>query len=520
MLNLSENSTQRLTEGVFEGLTSCSELDMSSNRISNISLGSFKGLDRLAILKLRSNSLQILAEGVFEGLPFCTELDLSSNSISNVETRAFRGLNRLTTLKLYNNALSQIDSTILTGLKYLETLGLSDNYITTIFPEAFSGLLWLQTLHLGNNYLSNIQGSMWVGFHSLEHLTLSGNRLTQIPRHGISHMPVLKKLGLSSNQLTTLRSNIFNPDDYPDSNGRPLQLKMYLYDNPFWCDRALCWLKNAQESGSIIFAGSGPKCANLYDASLEEIELNCTSGFSFFYLFSVRQRNCGKVIFSRASVSHSFHSGVGGGYSPTSPPIQWTWNTTGYGWQAGGTHPTGMLSCSFCKHHFITMGFFFISTLFHLNENRSIETCLQFTMFSADIIMTTNSQESENSMTTTPSDDGSETAESGNDKRTQTHRKTTVIPSCLFVAVFLKSIFKKKIWCWSCSTNQSYSNIQFGMFKEWMDTIDSFVTRTMFHFISSNSCNPFELFIKREKNLCYAYGNVWLHKWCVISKQN
>ena len=25
--------------------------------------------------------------------------------------------------------------------------------------------------------------------------------------------------------------------------------------------------------------------------------------------------------------------------------ISWTWHTTGYGRQAGGTHPTGMLSC-------------------------------------------------------------------------------------------------------------------------------------------------------------------------------
>ena len=98
-------------------------------------------------------------------------------------------------------------------------------------------------------------------------------------------MPVLKKLGLSSNQLTTLRSNIFNPDDYPDSNGRPLQLNLYLYENPFRCDRALCWLKDAQESGSIIFAGSGPKCPNLDDASLEEIELDCTSGFYIFLSF-------------------------------------------------------------------------------------------------------------------------------------------------------------------------------------------------------------------------------------------
>ena len=30
-----------------------------------------------------------------------------------------------------------------------------------------------------------------------------------------------------------------------------------------------------------------------------------------------------------------------GGYSP----LQDTWDITGYGQQAGGTHPTGMLSC-------------------------------------------------------------------------------------------------------------------------------------------------------------------------------
>ena len=32
------------------------------------------------------------------------------------------------------------------------------------------------------------------------------------------------------------------------------------------------------------------------------------------------------------------------GVGQTSPP-QHTWDTTGYGQQAGGTHPTGMLSC-------------------------------------------------------------------------------------------------------------------------------------------------------------------------------
>ena len=54
-------------------------------------------------------------------------------------------------------------------------------------------------------------------------------------------------------------------------------------------------------------------------------------------IISARQRSCGKVMFSQASVCSQ---GCGGGYSP--PRLM----DLGYGWQTG-THPTGMLSCSF-----------------------------------------------------------------------------------------------------------------------------------------------------------------------------
>ena len=37
---------------------------------------------------------------------------------------------------------------------------------------------------------------------------------------------------------------------------------------------------------------------------------------------------------------------VQGGWILTHPPDTWTWDTTGCGWQVGGMHPTGMLSCS------------------------------------------------------------------------------------------------------------------------------------------------------------------------------
>ena len=86
-------------------------------------------------------------------------------------------------------------------------------------------------------------------------------------------------------------------------------------------------------------------------------------------IITIPKRSCGKVIFSQVSVcpcllhvlsrgylwyqvsqGWSMFRGVGksrgeGMYKGVLPPHQ-TWDTTGYGWQAGGTHPSGMLPWS------------------------------------------------------------------------------------------------------------------------------------------------------------------------------
>ena len=94
----------------------------------------------------------------------------------------------------------------------------------------------------------------------------------------------------------------------------------------------------------------------------------CTDAAYQFLLFTVHNDSCGKVMFSQACVKNSVHRRVGvcpkkcwdtpPGRQPSwqTPPqvdtpqadIPWADippNTTGYGQQAGGTHPTGMHSC-------------------------------------------------------------------------------------------------------------------------------------------------------------------------------
>ena len=73
---------------------------------------------------------------------------------------------------------------------------------------------------------------MWVGLQFLEFLSMPKNGIKDVPQHVIAHMPALKKLGFASHQLKTISADVFNPEDYPNSNGRPEHLKLGLYGNP------------------------------------------------------------------------------------------------------------------------------------------------------------------------------------------------------------------------------------------------------------------------------------------------
>ena len=94
-----------------------------------------------------------------------------------------------------------------------------------------------------------------------------------------SHLPSLQTLNLNRLSLTTLRPDIFNPADYPDSNGRPPRLELWLEGNRLQCNTSLCWLKEAVENGSIYFPSDGsPKCYNSTEYPFESVTLDCTSG--------------------------------------------------------------------------------------------------------------------------------------------------------------------------------------------------------------------------------------------------
>ena len=112
---------------------------------------------------------------------------------------------------------------------------------------------------------------MWFGLYSLTGLHLEFNLITTIDDRTFAKLPNLEKLNLDNNYLTTFNDNVFSLKRH----GMIVQL--WLGDNPMYCDCRMCWLKEAEEQGSIEFnyGFRYPDCDNRPGEFWETIQLDC-----------------------------------------------------------------------------------------------------------------------------------------------------------------------------------------------------------------------------------------------------
>ena len=139
-----------LPGGLFHGLTSVKELDLSGNfffppkPLTTLQAGVFEGLDALEELDLQHNQLATLEVGAFDGLSSLKSLDLSGNKLASLEVGVFRGLSSLTSLDLSINPLTKIDSSVFAHPVNLETLVLSQ---ATMVPASSPSEAWVCSAH-------------------------------------------------------------------------------------------------------------------------------------------------------------------------------------------------------------------------------------------------------------------------------------------------------------------------------------------------------------------------------------
>lgn len=177
VLNISDNQIDEIKQDTFKDMYNLKILDLSNNDIHVIENFSFDLLS-LDHLLLQGNSLTHLWKTYFTGAKKIINLDISYNKLTDISSDAFDSLlNSIRTLKLHNNQIKHIHVGMFRGMKYLQELNLANNQIINIDSNGFEDLQNLKVLNLHKNQLDTVDGKFIQGLSSLRDLYLDCNPL-------------------------------------------------------------------------------------------------------------------------------------------------------------------------------------------------------------------------------------------------------------------------------------------------------------------------------------------------------
>lgn len=288
VLDLSHNRFRSLPEAVSTSkMQRLQSLSLSGNAIE--ALGNGLQMPSLWRLEVSDNKLANLTSGNLAGLPGLQVLDLSLNSITAIEKGAFSGAAKaLKALRLDSNNLLKMDN-LFQDLASLSWLNVSANSIS-VFDYAMlprSSLTWLDLHQNAIDSLGNYF-SLEDNFPSLTHIDASFNRLTELGPQNVPNnvetlvlndnqiqtlVPYtffkktrLKKVDLSVNQIESIDRNALRlPVGKVESS--PLQTEFLFGGNPIKCDCHMAWFKSinqlSNDLGTEATGLSFPKVADL-----------------------------------------------------------------------------------------------------------------------------------------------------------------------------------------------------------------------------------------------------------------
>ncbi|XP_013192163.1 toll-like receptor Tollo [Amyelois transitella] len=243
-LDLSENNMFLFPEGALCSLRNLEYLNMTGNRMRDISHFQFstahrhpseKCGDNLLVLDLSRNIIDTLPPNLLSGLRRLQKLYLQGNGLNSIADRALEGLISLTTVRFSDNQLTSLPPELFSDTKELKEIYLNNNTITVLAPGLFSDLVqllvldlswneltsdWINTstfsglkrlvyLDFSHNRVSKLEIALFRDLHNLQVLKMQENFIEHIPENVFSTLSNLHTLILSNNRLTTIESYAF-----------------------------------------------------------------------------------------------------------------------------------------------------------------------------------------------------------------------------------------------------------------------------------------------------------------------
>ncbi|XKL67486.1 hypothetical protein PGB90_002977 [Kerria lacca] len=188
-------------------------LDASYNNFVLVPNIGFSALKQLQELKLHNNEISMIADHALGGLKNLKSLDLSSNKIVSLPLDLFvECAESIKEIYLQNNSISVLSPRLFANLNQLLSLDLSSNQLTSawINNETFSGLIRLVLLNLSRNQITKLDPTLFHDLYTLQILNLEHNGLETIPADTFTALNNLHTLVLSYNRLKHLEAYSLN----------------------------------------------------------------------------------------------------------------------------------------------------------------------------------------------------------------------------------------------------------------------------------------------------------------------
>ncbi|XP_052757161.1 chaoptin-like isoform X2 [Galleria mellonella] len=179
-------------------------LDLSRDRLTQLSPEQFQNMRRLRHLRLNANELRSLPRDSFKNTVL-EHLDLSQNQISIFPSSALTHVGfTLRRLELAHNQLEYLDAAMFHAISFLHELNLANNALTVLSDNTFAGLSRLMVLDLSFNAIKTNFKELFHNLPRLRRLGLAGIGLKSIP-----HLPLanLTELNLSDNHISSFRES-------------------------------------------------------------------------------------------------------------------------------------------------------------------------------------------------------------------------------------------------------------------------------------------------------------------------
>lgn len=206
LLDLSRNNIDRLPSAQMSGLSRLQKLYLQGNGLSYLADRALEGMVALHILKLSDNRLVSLPPELFADTREIREMYLQNNSINVLAPGLFSELTQLLVLDLSHNELSAdwINAATFAGLVRLVVLDVSYNRIHKLEPSVFRDLYSLQILRLNDNFIEVLPDGVFAELYNLHTLIISNNKLSRIDSEAFKGLSVLSLLSLDNNRISSM----------------------------------------------------------------------------------------------------------------------------------------------------------------------------------------------------------------------------------------------------------------------------------------------------------------------------